>query len=324
MRLPRFPFHRAKPAETALGVEIAGDRAAWVRLRRNGNHISLEAHGSTALASSDSGSTLASAFDSSNREAPCVLVLEREDYLLVPMQTPDVPEKDLRDALLWQVKPKLDFPIHEAVLDIVDFPATKNQPERRVYVAVGNGSRLQRKVDWLHGVDLKLRAIDVPELVMRNLISRLPEQTDRGVILLALQEQESYIVLCRNDNLYLARNIPIGYKRLHRVYGEHESTGEVDSLPDEASVLLDRMALEIQRTADFYDGNYSHDATVAFYATPALTLLPGALEFFRANLGLQPRVLDLNDLFPGEEKFVPDEQMVYLRAAGAALRQFLI
>jgi MSHA biogenesis protein MshI len=328
MRLPRFtssPFKRKKHVDVALGIDIAGDRAAWVRLHRDGDRIDLQAHGATPLNPSRSdGPVLAGVFDHPNREAPCTLVLDREDYLLAQMQAPDVPEKDLRDALLWQIKPKIDFPIQDTVLDIIDFPPTKNQSERRVYAAVANASRLQRKVDWLHDAGAQLGAIDIPELVTRNLISRLPEQTDRGVVLLSLQEQDSHILLCRNDALYLARNIAIGYKRLHRGYGESDPNGGPDEMPDEVSVLLDRMALEIQRTVDFYDGNYSHESTLAFYVTPAMARLPGTLDFFRVNLGLQARVLDLNALFPGPEKCLPDEQITYIKAAGAALRQFLL
>lgn len=313
---------RADTGSTAIGIDIDANSAAWVRLRRGDAKPSLEAKATFSLVPTREIATMTGVFSRDNQGVPCVLVLEREDYNLIQTPAPEVGEADLRDAVLWKIKDELGFAVQDVVLDVFDFPLGKNQHGRRLYVAAASATRVQRKVDWLLGGDAALCAIDIPEQVIRNVVSLLPEN-QTGVALLYLMEQESVILLCRQGTLHLSRSIPIGYERLRRGFSGVDADAPLDNLPHDAQALLDRITLEVQRTLDFYDSNYSYDGHITLFITTALAALPGAIEYLSLNLGLAPRLMDLNELFECEEKLTVEEQITYLRAMGAALRQFL-
>ncbi|TAN49407.1 MAG: hypothetical protein EPN21_12070 [Methylococcaceae bacterium] len=307
----------------AIGIDFDGNSAAWVRLRRGNDKPVLEAKSTFALVPSREIATMTGVFSRNNQGVPCVLVLEREDYNLIQTPAPEVDEADLRDAVLWKIKDELGFSVQDVVLDVFDFPLGKNQQGRRLYVAAASANKVQRKVEWLLGGDAALCAIDIPEQVIRNVVSLLPEN-ETGVALLFLMEQESVILLCRQGMLHLSRSIPIGYERLRRGFAGIDPDAPLDSLPHDAQALLDRVTLEVQRTLDFYDSNYSYDGHITLFTTTALAALPGAIEYFGLSLGLTPKIMDLNELFYCEEALSVEEQITYLRALGAALRQFLV
>lgn len=306
--------------DAAIGIDVAATSATWVRLRRDNGKLLLEDKSTLTLVPTREIATLTGVFSLSNSGVPCVLVLEKEDYNLIQSAAPEVDEKDLRDAVLWRVKDELGFSVQDVVLDVFDFPLGKNQQGRRLYVAAASASRIQRKVDWLHGGNANLCAIDIPEQAIRNLVSLLPEDAT-GVALLFLTEQESVILLCRQGVLHLSRRVPVGYERLRLGFAGMMPGDSLDAVTHEARALLDRITLEVQRTLDFYDSNYSYDGAITFYVTPALAGLP--CDYFKTSLGLAPKLMDLNELFQCDEKLTADDQIIYLRALGAAMRQFL-
>ena len=60
----------------------------------------------------------------------CVAVLQRHQYQLLPMDAPDVPRPDWRDAVRWRLKDMVDFPVEDAGIDLLEIPAEHSQRGR--------------------------------------------------------------------------------------------------------------------------------------------------------------------------------------------------
>lgn len=231
--------------------------------------------------------------------------LAPEFYQLLQIAPPDVPDDELRDAVRWQIRDLIDFPLEEAVVDVFQVPRdVQREGARTAYVVVARQSHLRQQVALLQGAKLKLQAIDIPELVLRNIGNLLPD-ADKGVALLYFGSESGRIVICRGGKLCLARNINIGAEALR---------------PDSAYLrdMVDTVALEIQRSLDFFESNFSQPAITSLAlapldcdATALLTELQGAL-----GLGIQP--LTIAELLDCAS--VPEQPQRCLLAIGAALR----
>ena len=58
----------------------------------------------------------------------------------------------------------------------------------------------------LKAARLKISALDIPELALRNLTALLPED-ERGLAFLSLGRTQGMLILTRGQNLYLTRRI---------------------------------------------------------------------------------------------------------------------
>jgi len=105
-----------------------------------------------------------------------VCVLEMGCYQLLQMVPPDVPRDEMREAIRWQIGDLIDYPPEEAVVDFFSIPSgNQREQSRSAYVVVAHQDQVAERVAWLRGARLKIRAVDIPELVLCNLLNQLPD-----------------------------------------------------------------------------------------------------------------------------------------------------
>ena len=56
------------------------------------------------------------------RAASFRLVLNPDEYQLHLVESPDVPDSELREAVRWRIRDLIDFPVDEAAIDVFDMP----------------------------------------------------------------------------------------------------------------------------------------------------------------------------------------------------------
>lgn len=174
-----------------------------------------------------------------------VLVLQRHQYQLLATDAPDVPRDHWADAVRWQVKDLLDFPVDQARLDLLEIPAEHSSRGRpSVLAAVAPRSAL---VPWAEAADrerVPWMAMDLPETGLRNLAGLL-EEPGRGLALLQIAEAHSTLVITAGGELLLTRHIDVGRAAL----------GDPDA--DTRQQAWDRAGLELQRTLDSFERLFS-------------------------------------------------------------------
>jgi len=246
----------------------------------------------------------------------CTTVMELGDYSVLSAEAPDVPEEELRGAIRWQIKELIDFHIDDAVIDIFDAPASGvGGRQRSLYVVVSKMSVVKDQVTSLQEAELNLSTIDVPELVLRNITRYLPEDQD-GVAFIYLSKQQGLVVLTRESTLYLARTLDIGTEFLQQA--------NIDPLnfdKTEMNAQYDRLTLEVQRSIDYYDRYFTLPPLKGVVLAPTDTEIPGLVDYLGFNLGLNCRVLDINEIISSKVPLEIQQQAHCLMAIGAALRQ---
>lgn len=242
---------------------------------------------------------------------PCTTLLTEGQYQLLQVDMPgnatELPRDELRESLRWRVKEMVDFPVEAAGIDLLDIPATGNR-NPQLWVVIARQDVLQPRIRQFQDAKIALTAIDIPELAQRNLAS-LFEEANRGLAFLSFDRLGGRLTVTYRGELYMTRHIDVGTAEL---------TGP------EAGALHERVLLDIQRSLDNFDRNYSAINLTRLLVGP----IPNAgseafVDYLRANLSLpvaSANLAEVMDLAQIPELLNPAAQADAWLALGAALR----
>jgi MSHA biogenesis protein MshI len=303
-----FGKARARGIHTAVVVRSDGVALAQVDTTASRPHLQhCQFHAANESQLAEALSTLGR--QQNLAKAECHTVMPLGSYSLLLIEAPDVPANELRAAVRWRIRELIDFHVDDAILDVFDAPASgARTTQTHLYVVVSRSNDVKQLADQLQDAGIGLGVIDIPELALRNVAAQLPEDA-QGVALLYFGAERGLIALCRNQTLYLARTLDIGQTRLQ----EAAADGQTEA-------LFDALALEVQRSLDYYDRTFQQAAISHLLITPLVEPVPGLVEGLRDNLGLQARMLELSEVVDGAEKVSAESAAHCLLAIGAALR----
>lgn len=212
----------------------------------------------------------------------CVLVLEPGTYSLLQVELPAVPREELIPAIRWKIKDLIDFHIDDSVIDLFDIPVDEQRGRAPMaYVVAARASLIQERVDMILASGLELTAIDIPELALRNLLTHYDEDVS-GVALVHLSKQAGQIVLTRQSHLYLARSFSLG---LDYLLDNPSADGQ--------QAFVDSLALELQRSMDYYESYFGQPPISTILVTPDMTALNALYANIEENLRIKTHGLDL-------------------------------
>jgi MSHA biogenesis protein MshI len=174
-----------------------------------------------------------------------LLVLQRHQYQLLPTEAPEVPREHWPDAVRWQLRDLVAFPVADAQIDLLEIPAETNQRGRpsvlaalapRQEVAPIAETALRARAPW--------KVMDLPETALRNLAALL-EEPGRGIALLLIDDTHCTLVITASGELLQSRHIDV--------------TAAQIAEPDETlrQQAFDRAGLELQRTLDSFERLFS-------------------------------------------------------------------
>lgn len=203
--------------------------------------------------------------------APAVVVLPIDQYQVFQVERPEgIEDSELADALKWKLKDFLDFSPSDAVSDVFSFPEDASRGRGPlVNVVAARKSLVQELVALADGAGLELVRVDIAELALRNLASRM-DTANRGVALVHLRERYGQMVVCRGDTLYLSRRLDVSYDDL-RDAGRQENA-------------VQSLALEIQRSMDYFESQLGQvpPATIRLVARDSVLPLTSMLSSYVA------------------------------------------
>ncbi len=238
------------------------------------------------------------------------LLLDTADYQLLVLDTPAVPADERSAALRWGLKDMLDFSVDEAALDCIEVPAAvRGAAAQRLLTVVSKKATVR---DWMrHYRDggLALSAIDIPELALRNLAVLSAGQAARAFMHIGLDS--THLIIVWQGELCSFRQLDVSGTLFARA-------GTDDRLQ-----IVERLALEVQRTADSFARQF-HTADLSGLDVSSVAALDDVLQ------GLTPLVSLRVAGFRIDEKIdvagmscAPDlaQRIDFTYAIGAALRE---
>lgn len=234
------------------------------------------------------------------------LVLPEGHYELLLVEAPRVDPSELRAAVRWKLRNLIDFHIDDAVIDVFEIPGQNNRPQGQamMYAVAARARQVQEYIDLLEDAGLALQVIDITEMALRNLASQL-EADVRGVAMLYFDEQHGAITITRQGSLYLSRSLATG-------------TGQ---LLDDPDASFDQIALEVQRSLDYYDSHFGQPPVAALCVLPGFAAHEALVEALGDALSIPVDGFRAEDVVASEID-LPDEHLAeFLIALGGALRQ---
>lgn len=286
--------------ETALAI-VQRRKGENPLLKHCGVHPIIEIKPEHIITSLIHGPTLA--------RAPVSGVIGAEDYQLVQVEAPQVPADELRAAVRWKLRDMIDFPLEEAVIDVFEIPQSPRAQEKKLFAVAARNTAVQRVVELISQRARGFDVIDVPELCLRNLSALLPQDA-KGVALLALGDDFAQLVLTRQGVLYLTRRIEFS-RRFDKRTDDSSADGDIDAA---------QLALEIQRSVDYYESHYDQTSITELVLAPSDARSRQLAVALKSETSLDISLFEPERLFEVADGIELDMRWPGLIALGAALR----
>ncbi len=313
MQIPAFfnLFGRAKRDSARVAVTFSGKEARFAKMKRSGGRPQLAMYATHPLATFTPAELAKICSAMRIGGVQFTSLLAPHEYQLQVVDAPSVPAEELKAAVRWRVKDTLNYHIDDATIDVLQIPANKQGggSPQTLYVVAASNEVIKKRITLFEGAKLGLDIIDIPEMAQRN-IAALFEDEGRALALLAFDESGGLLTFTSAGELYLARRIEIPIGQL------------LDANDNLRQQSFDRLELEIQRSLDYFDRQFSYvSVNRMLVSAPSQS---GLLESLADNMSVPVERLDLNqvmDLTAVPELADSDSQVYALYALGAALRQ---
>jgi MSHA biogenesis protein MshI len=305
----RSLLNRRKPkSATTVGIAYGIDGVSLAAVRAGGRdappRLTHAVHLPVTSAASAADRVAGWVADNGLGKCRTIGVIADGEYQVVQVEAPAVPATEMRQAAAWRVRDLLDFPVDQAVIDTFPPPDSAQRGQNNINVVVAHRALVKERIEQIKGAGLALEAIDIPELVQRNISARLPE-TRGGHALLALGGRDGLLTVFREGEQFLARSLDVG----------------LDDLARDADEAGESLLLEVQRSFDYFESALSQPPLGALYLYPAGEPIDALSERFTDNLGnVAVRAFALGDLLQLDTE-PPEPGAQLLHAVGAALRE---
>lgn len=239
----------------------------------------------------------------------CVDVLGEDQYRMLQVDAPGVPPEERVQALRWRLKDAVEFPVDGAAIAVADIPVEGGR-QASVFAVVSPSAVVGERMALFHEAKIPLEAIDIPEMAVRN-IAALFEEANRGLAFLALAHGDGILTITFRGELYLSRRIEVS------------SAALADADSERRRQMLERLALELQRTLDNFDRQYGFISVSRLMVASEFDCA-GIVAALAENLYLPVQSADLAAVaeFSGlPELRSAERQAQSLLAIGAALRE---
>ena len=306
----RSPFSRQQSGDLTA-VNLYSDRAEVGRIRRDGSERPVVDVCVQFANAADGTQTL----QKMRREMHldryrCATLLPARQYQLQLVDAPNVPEAEMKAAVRWRLKDVLEYPVETATVDVVPVPSEESANRgRSVYVVSARNEDIGARMKMFTQAKIPLQVIEIGEMAQRNL-AILFETDRRALATLSFSEEGGMLTFTARGELYLSRRIEISLDQL------------VGVQPDARAQLFERIALELQRSLDHFDRQFSSIPIARLLLAP----LPqdiGLAAYLAGNLSAPVESVNLGDVLDFHqvpELREPAEQNLRWRTLGAALR----
>lgn len=305
--LPRFLRRADTSATSRIGITLGAQGMLAVRVAQPFGPRPLVEAASYQPATGEADWPQAlhkMATDLAAHGLPTVIQVHGQLASLLQLAIPEVPEAERPSALKFRAREISPIPLDDMVVDYVELPGMRSRGgEATGYCAVARLSQMRALRDAVKDAGMKLEAIDLKDMVLRHLLARVQPADENGALLL-LGEHSSHIIVARNDQLYLFRTSNIRAAQL--------AQPDLDR--------IDTLMLEIQRTLDFYDSNFTDPPPRRLWLLTGQTSMPHVAERLSGMMRLPMGELALDGVAEGTQHLAGHPGELACLALGAALR----
>lgn len=205
---------------------------------------------------------------------------------------PRMPGRELRDALMWEVKRQLPYPVEEAVLDYV---TVDSGDQIAVTFAASEKHYIEEHIAPLRAAGLNVVAVDITPLCLLRIIKPL---SAGNTVIIDIGDISTEIHIVKNGVLRITRTVGSGSDSMKmQLMAGGASSEEADRLLREGSEAelggsLSDISLEVFRSIDFYKANFKETGIAEIILTGGPSLNASVREYFSGSFGLPVSVAE--------------------------------
>lgn len=269
-----------------------------------------------------------------------IALLDPADYQVLKVDTPQVPQDELKAAARWQVKELVDVDAVELTLDVMHVGGDVERPNatsaRQLFVIAARNSAIKALTGGAAGISEQIGIVDIWETALRNLLARQARADDlatRACAAVHIDAQHCLLVVCAGDELFYTRRLEGDPTLLARARGE-QADAPAAELPlgfeyqpggtfDGGDAQESPLVVELQRSIDVWERSWPDLPLARLYVITAVHGAELALLIQR-ELGQRTVALDALAAFapnpPPPEGEAARALAACLPLLGAALR----
>ena len=268
-----------------------------------------------------------------------IALLEPDEYQILKVDTPNVPNEELKAAARWQIKELVDTKLEELILDVMHVGGDQPRAQRHLFVIAARSAALSGLSARADAGGLSLDVVDTWETALRNLQSLQAESENlkaRACAALLIMGDSCLLTVSADGELYYTRRLDADPRLAARARGsaasrpaaeaalgrEYQPGDDLNAIgltgdEDEESVLI----IELQRSIDLWERSWPELPLARLYVVTHQHADEMA-SLMQRELGLRTVALDLPTLFSGmdDTRGREDELAACLPLLGAGLR----
>lgn len=311
----RFGFRSTR---LTLGIDIGSHSLKVVKLARESSGYKAVGVGYTPIPRQDGSSPdellslLRSLLERHGlAKEPASLVLPGREASVRFFPLPKMPREELGQAVAWEAANHASLPPEELVTDFVAYEPTPSLPDgqQQIMAVMLPRATVESWAERCSRIGLHLEAIDIPAMALLAYLD-LHNPWDAGgcSALLDLGHAGTGIHLFQNRRLCFTRDIAIGGSDITQALVDvlHVGPEQADRLKQQLGVsgegpegekvrqiveqVLERIAVEVQRSFEYYQAQYRDASFAAVRLCGGTALLPGIARYFAEALRLESSV----------------------------------
>ncbi len=214
----------------------------------------------------------------------CHLILATEQYQIIQIDRPNVPDEEMCGALKWQIKDQVTFDPDDMVLDYYDGPTLAGGVEK-LNIVCASSTVLKSFIAPLMNDNIQLKTITTPEFAFANLV---PVQSDACLLVCQQPNEEILLLIVKDGQLFFHRRLR-GFAGIAQVSEQELSMGLIDSL-----------SLEIQRSTDYFERQLKQAPIKSIQLILPIQTEAYLAEKLAENTHIPVGILALPELFPAQ------------------------
>lgn len=233
------------------------------------------------------------------KKTNCSWVLDPSQYHISFVNTPKVPKNEYKDAVKWQLKNIINYPVEDTAIDVFYSEEGGSAPSK-IYTIVAKKSFLQEIANIIQSCGLQLTAIDVREFAIRNLVAFLAKAGE-SIGFMSITEDSSLLVVVQSDNVLFVRRMLVGLKRVIADNGKE-------------------LTIELQRSFDYCASELKQTLPEKLFIQPTKNINEAMERQLAQNLQKEVIMLDLAKIIFCDKPMSIETQECYWTAIGGILR----
>ena len=265
-----------------------------------------------------------------------VTTISNDNIIIRNIEMPAMPEKELAEALKWEIEDYLPFPAHQAALDYLIIE--KGEEIIKLLLVAAHNNTLNSFMDVYERAGVKPLVINVQPMALLSIL-QYQNKLDETAVIVDIGASGTRVVIGDSRNVYLSRTIDTGgydftksimesrdmefmeaekYKIENGLESDNKQSNQLDtplsqlsmtglSEGDVLSTLAANLGKEISRSLEYYQMKFRGSNLKQIYLTGGGSRLKGLTGVINEEIELE--IVPLNPFGEIEHDF-PDEELV--------------